>query len=228
MRRETGGGRRKKYLPLNDGLYDYLLEVSLRESALLRRLREETAQMEDSLMQVAPDQGQFMALLARLIGARRALEIGVFTGYSSLCVAQALPADGLLTACDISEEWTAIARRYLKEAGVDHKINLMLAAATDTLRRMIDEGETGSYDFAFIDADKSNYSTYFDLTYQLVRSGGVILFDNTLWEGKLTDSTVQDEDTIAIRAINQELARDERIDLSLLSIADGLTLVLKK
>ena len=195
-------------------------------------------------MQVAPDQGQFMALLVRLMGARRALEVGVYTGYSSLCVAQALPQDGVLTACDISEEWTAIARRYSacdiseewtaiarrywREAEVDHKINLILAPATDTLRRLIDEGEAGSYDFAFIDADKSNYSAYYDLTYQLVRSGGVILFDNTLWEGKLADSTAQDEDTAAIRAINQELARDERIDLSLLSIADGLTLALKK
>ena len=220
--------KRKKYLPLDDELYDYLLEVSLRESDLLRRLRAETAQMEDSLMQVASDQGQFMALLVRLMGARRALEIGVFTGYSSLCVAQALPEDGVLTACDISEEWTGIARRYWKEAGVEHKINLIVAPATDTLRRLIDEGETGSYDFAFIDADKSNYSTYYNLTCQLLRSGGVVLLDNTLWEGKLTDSTVQDEDTVAIRAINQELARDERIDLSLLSIADGLTLAVKK
>ncbi len=217
-----------KYVPLNDELYDYLLEVSLRESDLLRRLREETAQMEESVMQVAPEQGQFMALLVRLMGARRALEIGVFTGYSSLCVAQALPGDGVLTACDISEEWTGIARRYWKVAGVDQKINLMLGPATDTLRRLIDEGEAGSYDFAFVDADKSNYSAYYDLAYQLVRSGGVILFDNTLWEGKLTDSTTQDEDTVAIRAINQELLRDERIDLSLLSIADGLTLALKK
>ena len=217
-----------KYLSLNDELYDYLLDVSLRESDVLRRLREATSQMEESLMQVAPDQGQFMALLVRLMGARRALEVGVYTGYSSLCVAQALPQDGVLTACDISEEWTAIARRYWREAEVDHKINLILAPATDTLRRLIDEGEAGSYDFVFIDADKSNYSAYYDLTYQLVRSGGVILVDNTLWEGKLTDSTAQDEDTAAIRAINQELARDERIDLSLLSIADGLTLALKK
>ena len=179
-------------------------------------------------MQVAPDQGQFMALLVRLMGAGRALEVGVSTGYSSLCVAQALPPDGLLTACDVSEEWTAIARRYWREARVDHKINLILAPATETLRRLTDEGEAGSYDFAFIDADKSNYSAYYNLTYQLVRSGGIILFDNALWEGKLTDATVQDKDTVAIRAINQELARDERIDLSLLSIADGLTIALKK
>jgi caffeoyl-CoA O-methyltransferase len=179
-------------------------------------------------MQIAPDQGQFMAFLIRLIGAKKALEVGVFTGYSSLCVALALPPEGKLIACDISEEYTAIARRYWQKAGVTDKIDLRIAPALETLDQLVTAGQTNSFDFAFIDADKENYLNYYERALQLVRPGGLIAVDNVLWGGAVADPAVQDESTQAIRAFNQTLHRDERVDLSLVAIADGLTLAMKR
>lgn len=218
----------RKYTALDDRLYDYLLSVSLRESAVARRLREETAGMEHAVMQIAPDQGQFMALLVRLLGARRALEIGTFTGYSALCVAEALPQNGQLVACDRNAEWTAIAQRYWAEAGVADKITLRLGKAIQTLDALLAEGEAGRFDFAFIDADKPNYDGYYERCLALVRPGGLVAIDNVLWEGKVKDAETADADTQAIRALNAKLAADARVVVSMLSIADGLTLALKK
>ncbi len=220
----------KSKLGISDALYDYLLDVSLREADVLRRLREETERMPDARMQITPDQGQFMALLVELIGARQTLEVGVFTGYSSLAVALALPADGRIVACDVSEEWTAIARRYWAEAGVADKIDLRLAPALDTLDALIAAGAAGTFDFAFIDADKDEYADYYERTLELLRPGGLVCVDNVLWSGKVVDPAVSDDDydTLAIRAFNEKLADDARISLSLLSIADGLTLARKR
>ena len=179
-------------------------------------------------MQIAPEQGQYMALLARLIGARQVIEIGVFTGYSALCVAQALPQDGRLLACDISEEWTDIARRYWAEAGVARRIELVLAPAMDTLQARLAAGEAGYYDMAFIDADKTAYTDYYEACLRLLRPGGLILVDNVLWSGRVADQGDQDADTLALRAFNKRLLDDERIDLSMLPVADGLTLARKR
>lgn len=217
-----------KSLNLSDRLYDYLLSVSLREPEVLAELRQETAGHPRSVMQIAPDQGQFMAFLIRLIGAKKALEVGVFTGYSSLCVALALPPEGKLIACDISEEYTAIARRYWQKAGVTDKIDLRIAPALETLDQLIATGQANSFDFAFIDADKENYLNYYERALQLVRPGGLIAVDNVLWGGAVADPAVQDESTQAIRVFNQTLHRDERVDLSLVAIADGLTLAMKR
>ena len=217
-----------KYLPLDDQIYEYLHAVSLREHDALRRLREETARMSESNMQIAPEQGQFMALLVQLLGARRTLEVGVFTGYSSLAVALALPPDGRVVACDVSEEWTRVARRYWQEAGVADKIDLRLAPALDTLDRLLGEGQAGTFDFAFIDADKSNYDAYYERALELVRAGGLICIDNVLWSGRVADPAVADEDTAAIRALNRKLRGDERVSISLVPVADGLTLALKR
>jgi predicted O-methyltransferase YrrM len=214
---------------LSDTLYDYLLSVSLREDAVLRRLRAETARDAMSMMQIAPEQGQFMALLVRLTGARRALEIGVYTGYSALCVARALPpADGRLIACDINETWTAVAQRYWREAGVHDRIDLRLAPALETLDQLIQEGETDSFDFAFIDADKENYRAYYERVLALLRPGGLMAIDNTLWSGSVADPANQDTDTRAIRAFNKALHADPRVEISLVPIADGLTLARKR
>ena len=218
--------RRTNYV--TDELYAYLLDVSLREPPVMTRLREETASLEKAHMQIGPEQGQFMALLVELIGAQNALEVGTFTGYSALAVAMALPEGGRLVACDISEEWTAIGRRYWEEAGVAHKINLRLAPALETLDALLTEGRAGTFDFAFIDADKEGYDAYFERVLELIRSGGLITLDNTLWEGKVVDATVTDVDTEAIRAINTKLAGDERVTLSLLPVGDGLTLARKR
>ncbi|MGD2137734.1 MAG: class I SAM-dependent methyltransferase [Gammaproteobacteria bacterium] len=212
---------------LSDPLYDYLLSVSLREEPVLKRLREETARDAMSRMQIAPEQGQFMALLVQLTGARKALEIGVYTGYSALCVAGALPADGRLIACDISEAWTAVAQRYWREAGVHDRIDLRLAPALDTLDHLLQAGETGSFDFAFIDADKENYRAYYERVLALLRPGGLIAVDNTLWSGSVADPANQDPDTRAIREFNEALHADERVQISLVPIADGLTLARK-
>jgi predicted O-methyltransferase YrrM len=213
---------------LTDSLYEYLTEVSLRESPLLLALREETASMSNRSMQISPEQGQFMALLARLMGARRCLEVGVFTGYSSLATALALPEDGRILACDVSEEWTAMARRYWRAAGVEHKIDLRLAPATQTLDGLLGAGRAGSYDLAFIDADKTNYLAYYERVLSLLRPGGLVLVDNTLWSGRVADPEVGDEDTVALRHFNEVLHRDERVDLSLLPMGDGLTLARKR
>ena len=215
-------------ITLTDSLYDYLISVSLREPPVLERLRREMAADPDVEMQIAPDQGQFMALLVRLIGARRCLEIGVFTGYSSLATALALPDDGRLVACDVNAKWTAIAQRYWREAGVAHKIDLKLAPAMQTLDGLIAAGEAGRYDFAFIDADKSNYDGYYERVLTLLRANGLVLFDNTLWSGKVADPKFDDEDTVALRELNRRLLTDERVDLSLTPIGDGLTLVRKR
>ncbi len=216
-----------KTIQVTDRLYEYLLSVSLREPDILRRLREETATISMSQMQIAPEQGQFMALLVQLMGVRKALEVGVFTGYSSLSIALSLPDDGRLVACDINEEWTAIARRYWRESGVDEKINLCLAPALQTLDDLINAGEECSFDFAFIDADKENYKMYYERCLQLLRSGGLIAVDNVLWSGSVIDAKDQDADTLAIREFNQMLHHDQRVAISLVPIADGLTLALK-
>lgn len=215
-------------LDLGDRLYDYLLSASLREPDLLRRLREETAGLEMARMQIAPEQGQFMALLLRLMGARRTLEIGVFTGYSALCAALALPEEGRILACDISEEWTTVARRYWCEAGVEQKIDLHLAPALQTLADLTEHGQRESFDFAFIDADKENYDTYYEYALRLVRPGGLIAIDNVLWGGSVADEADQEPSTRAIRALNAKLHADDRIELSLVPIADGFTLALKR
>ncbi|MGD2112743.1 MAG: class I SAM-dependent methyltransferase [Gammaproteobacteria bacterium] len=214
-------------LNLTAPLYDYLLSVSLREPALLQRLREETARDEMARMQVAPEQGQFMTWLVGLAGVRRALEIGVYTGYSTLCIARGLPASGRIIACDISESWTRIARRYWEEAGVGHRIDLRLAPAAETLASLVEEGDEERFDFAFIDADKANYDLYYERCLQLVRPGGLIVIDNVLWGGAVIDAAVQDADTQAIRALNAKLRDDRRVDISLLPVADGLSLLRK-
>jgi predicted O-methyltransferase YrrM len=215
-------------ITLTDPLYDYLLGASLREPPLLRRLREETAPMRQRSMQIAPEQGQFMALLVRLIDAKFCVEIGTFTGYSSLAVALALPPDGYVVACDVNEEWTSIARRYWLEARVESRIDLRLAPALDTLDAMLAAGDGGHVDFVFIDADKANYLAYYERSLRLLRPGGLIVVDNTLWSGKVADPTVTDADTVALRAFNAALHADARVDLSLLPLGDGLTLARKR
>jgi predicted O-methyltransferase YrrM len=215
-------------IQLSDELYRYMLSVSLREPEILRRLREETADHPLARMQIAPEQGQFMGLLVHLMGAKRVLEIGVFTGYSSLCCALALPQDGRILACDVSEEWTAVARRYWEEAGVAAKIDLRLGAALETLDDLLASGAAGTFDFSFIDADKENYQGYYERVMQLLRPGGLVVVDNVLWSGRVADPTVNDSDTVALRAFNEKLLRDERVVISLLPVADGLTLALKR
>lgn len=218
----------KKTLGLDDQLYDYLLSSSLREPEILRRLREETANHPYARMQISPEQGQFMALLVQLMGAKKTLEVGVFTGYSSLCVALALPPDGKIIACDVSEEFTSVARRYWQEAGVADKIDLRIAPALETLDRLLAQGEAQTFDFAFIDADKSNYDGYYERSLQLVRPGGLIAIDNVLWSGRVAAPQDRDNSTQNIRALNEKLHRDERVSISLVPIADGLTLAVKR
>jgi caffeoyl-CoA O-methyltransferase len=213
---------------LDARLYDYLASVSLREPPLLAELRRETAGDDLSRMQISPEQGQLMALLVKLAGARRCVEVGVYTGYSSLCVAAALPADGRLVACDLSDQWTAVARRYWELAGVTHKIDLRLAPALATLDALLESGGAGLYDFAFIDADKRNYWGYYERCLALLRRGGLIAVDNTLWSGRVADPDNHDPDTEAIRDFNRRVAADARVDLSLVPIGDGLTLALKR
>ena len=227
-----------RMLKFSDELAEYLRTVGVREPEVLAELRAETLGMpgagisEESerliARAIAQKQGAFMANLVRLTGARKALEVGTFTGYSSTAVALALPADGTLIACDVSEEWTSIARRYWEKAGVADKIELNLRPATETLDKLIAADEAGSFDFAFIDADKNNYDAYYERALVLVRSGGVIAIDNVLWGGSVVDDSRQDEDTRAIRALNAKLREDERIDLSMLPVGDGLTLAVKR
>jgi O-methyltransferase len=214
-------------LSIDDRVYDYLLSVSLKESDLLTQLREETAGIEFSEMQIAPEQGQFMALLVKLMGARRALEIGTFTGYSSVVIASALPEDGELVCCDDSEEWTSMARKYWQQAGLEDRINFKLGDASRTLQAMIDEGREGTFDFIFIDADKQNYPLYYELSLKLLRAGGLIAVDNTLWSGDVADPGNDEPGTRAIRRFNEMLRHDERVEISLVTIGDGLTLVHK-
>ncbi len=215
-------------ITLTDSLYDYLLSVSLREPPLLARLREETAALPLAVMQIGPEQGQFMALLTELIGAKRYLEVGTFTGYSTLAVALALPDDGQVVACDISEEFTAVARRYWAEAGVAGRIELRLAPALETLDGLLAEGQAGGFDLAFIDADKINYGGYVERALELLRPGGLMLVDNVLWDGAVADPAKQDDETKAIRALNSALHHDQRVTLSLVPVGDGLTLARKR
>jgi predicted O-methyltransferase YrrM len=218
----------KRHIDLTEKLDDYILSVSLREPPVLRRLREETARLPMGGMQIAPDQGQLMALLARLVGARRCLEIGTFTGYSALAVALALPRDGRIIACDVNPETTAIAQRYWAAAGVADRIELRLAPALATLDALLADGEAGRFDFVFIDADKDNYDAYYERALSLLRAGGLIVIDNVLWGGWVADARRKDPDTAALRALNAKLHADERIDLSLLPLADGITLARKR
>jgi predicted O-methyltransferase YrrM len=218
----------RRSTPLTDELYAYYLETSVRESDVHRRLREETGKLDDANMQISPEQGQFMTLFVAAIGARTAIEIGTFTGYSALCIAQGLPADGRLIALDIDDEWPSFGKRYWAEAGVGHKIDFRPGAAKASLDAMIEEGREGDFDFVFIDADKENLDAYYDRALRLVRSGGVIAVDNTLWHGKVADPSVSDAATKAIRGFNARVIDDTRVTLSLLPIGDGLTLIRKK
>ncbi len=215
-------------LPITDALYAYVIGHSVREHPVLAELRATTAGLRHAGMQIGADQGQLMGLLVKLLGARRTLEVGVFTGYSSLAVALALPEDGRIVACDVSEEWTAIARHHWERAGVAHKIDLRLAPALSTLDSLLSSGGAGTFDFAFIDADKSNYRAYYERTLGLLRRGGLVAIDNTLWGGAVVNAEVQDDDTKAIRALNDALHRDERVDVAQLTVGDGLTLALKR
>ncbi len=217
----------KKSFGVSEDLYRYILANSLNEPEILAKLRQETANHPQARMQISPEQGQFMGLLVQLMGAKKTLEVGVFTGYSSLLVALSLPADGKLVACDISDEYTSIARRYWQAAGVTDKIDLHIAPALETLDRLL-EDQAETFDFAFIDADKGNYENYYDRAFQLIRPGGLIAIDNVLWSGRVADPTDHDNITQTIRAFNQKLVKDDRVVLSLLPIADGLTLALKR
>ena len=215
-------------LIITNDIHRYLVEHSVREPDVLARLRAATETLPEASMQIGPEQGQLMALLAKLIGAQRCIEVGVFTGYSSLAVALALPQDGRILACDVSEQWTAIARRFWREAGVEHKIELKLQPAVRTLEELLAAGEAGRYDFAFVDADKPAYDTYYELLLKLLRSGGLMALDNTLWSGAVANPNEREPNAAALRALNDKLHRDERIDLSLLPVGDGLTLARKR
>jgi len=218
----------KSTIQLTETLYEYLLSSSLREPDILKQLREETAKLTMSIMQISPDQGQFMQLLVKLLSARNCLEVGVYTGYSSLSVALAMPEDGKLVACDIDEDWTTVARKYWALAGVTDKIDLHLAPATQTLQQLLDTDKQDSFDFAFIDADKTSYTAYYEYCLKLIRPGGLIVVDNTLWGGSVANNTITDPDTTAIRQFNETLLHDERVDISMLAIGDGLTLLHKR
>ncbi|KGU85772.1 class I SAM-dependent methyltransferase [Pseudomonas mediterranea] len=214
-------------LNLDDALYQYLLDVSLRETPLQRRLRDETQALPMARWQIAPEQGQFLALLVKLTGARRLLEVGTFTGYSALCLASALPQDGSLICCDIPGDYNAVALRYWREAGLAERIELRLAPALETLDDLERQGQGGTFDLIFIDADKANYPAYLERALRLLRGGGLVMFDNTLWSGRVLEAQPESEDTRAIQALNRALKDDLRVDLSLLPLGDGLTLCRK-
>jgi len=215
-------------LSIDDRIYDYLCDVSINEPELLRQLREETAQIEYSVMQISPEQGQFMSLLIKLMGAERALEIGTFTGYSSICVASAMAENGKLICCDISPQWTDMAEKYWALAGLEHKIDLYSQPAEQTLHMLLDDGAEKSFDFIFIDADKQNYIKYYEMSLRLLRKGGIMAIDNTLWSGAVADPENTEPGTRAIRRFNNMLKQDDRVSQSLLTIGDGLTLILKE
>ncbi|NJR52599.1 MAG: methyltransferase domain-containing protein [Leptolyngbyaceae cyanobacterium CSU_1_3] len=212
---------------LQSRLYDYLLSTSLREPEILTQLRQRTAQLPEGDMQISPDQGQFMALLVQLMGAKKILEIGTFTGYSTLWIALALPGDGTVIACDINEDYTAIAHQYWQTAGVSARITLHLAPALDTLDQLLEAGQAGTFDFVFIDAEKTEYDSYYEKSLQLLRVGGLIVFDNALWQGFVANPEIQDESTVAIRRLNQKIHQDQRVSMSLIAIGDGLLLACK-
>lgn len=215
-------------LTMTENLSRYLQSTGLRESAAAARLREETAKLPWAMMQISPEQGALMQMLVRLTGAVRTLEVGTFTGYSALVVAEALPAHGRVLACDVSAEWTAIGARHWREAGVADKVDLRLAPGLETLDALLAAGESGRFDFAFIDADKSNYDGYYERALKLLRQGGLVGVDNTLWSGAVADPARDDADTRAIRALNAKIRADERVDMVLLPIGDGLTLARKR
>ncbi len=215
-------------IEFTEALQAYLLSVAVREPDILARLRAETEPMEMSVMQISPEQGALMALLVELIGARRCIEVGVYTGYSALRVARAMGPEGRLIACDINEDWTEVAKRYWREAGVAENIDMRLAPAAETLDSLIAAGESGTFDFAFIDADKPGYDGYYERCLTLLRNGGLIAIDNVLWQGRVADPAIEDEDTLAIRALNHKLTGDERVSLSMVPIGDGLTLARKR
>jgi predicted O-methyltransferase YrrM len=215
------------HTPITDALADYVREVSSREPEALRRQRLATDDHPQATMQTGPEQGQFLNLLARIVGAKKALEVGVFLGYSSTWVAVALPADGKLIACDVSEEYTARARQTWREAGVEGKIELRIGPALGTLDALIAGGEAGTFDFAFIDADKSNYANYYERALVLVRQGGLIVIDNVLWHGAVVDESDRSKDTEAIRAFNRKVLEDARVAMSLVTLGDGLTVACK-
>jgi predicted O-methyltransferase YrrM len=215
-------------LNLDDRLHEYLQRISLREPDVLARLRDDTRRLPMANMQISPEQGQFMALLIQLMGARHCLEVGTFTGYSALVCALALPPDGDLISLDISEQWTGIARRYWAEAGVGDKVRLQLGSARESLRQLRQAGRDGTFDFMFIDADKTGYADYIEQGFHLLRAGGLIAIDNVLWSGLVADASVTDADTVALRKLNEDLHRDFRFDLSVVPIGDGLTLLRKR
>lgn len=217
----------KNAFGLNDALYEYMLSHSLREPADLAKLREETAQHKQARMQISPEQGQFMSMLLRLMRAQRVLEVGVFTGYSSLCFALALPKGGQIVACDISEEYTAIARQHWEQAGVADKIDLRIAPAIETLDQLLEQGQAETFDFVFIDADKGNYGHYYDRSIQLIRPGGLIVIDNVLWSGRVADPQSNDKIVQTMRQFNEKVGADPRVQVSILPLGDGLTLALK-
>ena len=209
-------------------IYDYILDNSLRDMPILEKLREETIKMPDGRMQISSDQGQFMALLVRMLEVKKIVEVGTFTGYSSLVMALALPENGQIVACDISEEYTEVAQRFWQEAGVVDKIDLRLGLAVETLTEILSNGEAGTFDMAFIDADKRNYKVYYEKCLQLLRPGGLILIDNVLWYGKPANLEETDADTTAIRNFNKNIYKDERVEMSMITVGDGLTLALKR
>jgi len=223
-----GGVMANKTIGISEDLQNYVVRLGAREPEILARLREETAGLASHGMQIAPEEGAFLGMLAELTGARRCLEVGTFTGYSSLAVALRLPDDGSMVCCDVSEDWTGIARRYWAEAGVDDKIDLRIGPAADTLDALIADGEDAAYDFAFVDADKTGYDGYYERLLRLVRPGGLIVFDNMLWDGAVLDEDTDDDDTRAIQALNAKLSTDERVSLCLLPVADGVTLARKR
>ena len=215
-------------LPIDDRIYDYLCDVAVNESELLNQLRQETAQLDFSVMQISPEQGQFMSLLVKMLRAESAIEIGTFTGYSSICIADAMPDNGSLICCDISPQWTDIAEKYWALAKLEDKISLRSRPALETLRGLLDDGEENSFDFIFIDADKQNYIVYYEMALRLLRRGGVIAVDNTLWSGAVAYPENTEPGTRAIRRFNEKIKQDKRVSSSLLTIGDGLTLILKE
>ena len=213
--------------PMTDRLYEYVLSVGVREPAAFEALRADTAQLPECEWQIAPEQGPFLAMLVQLMSAKKCLEVGTFTGYSAMWVAGALPPDGKLVCCEISGMYAGVARKHLTSAGLIDKVDLRIAPAGDTLAALLADGEAGTFDYAFIDADKGRYDLYYERCLELVRPGGVIAIDNTLWDGKPADPSVTDPDTLAIRALNAKLHGDARVSLSFLPFADGLTLARK-
>ena len=215
-------------IAITESIYQYLCDHSLREDKVLVDLRNYTFSMEERVMQIAPKQGQFMQILVKLIGAKNTIEVGVFTGYSSLAIALALPEDGRIVACDVNPQYTSVAEKFWVSGGVREKIDLRIGPAKDTLSELINDGLTGTFDFAFIDADKVNYNHYFERCLELIRPGGLITIDNVLWGGTVSNDSINDVDTNSIRALNDKLHQDERIELSLVPIGDGLTLAMKR